>query len=102
MSQFTPKDIDALRHFRFERILNEGLHSLHLGQRNSDRLVSVDPVAHGLTILGTLPDGEDKRSNAIIRVEKSALPSQQARTLITHFLKDVQLMESNDIVSRFL
>ena len=60
----------------------------------------LDHVAHSLTIVGTLPDGQDthKVVNAIIRVEKTALPAQQARTLVTHFLKDVQFMESNDIV----
>ena len=60
----------------------------------------VDPVAHSLTLLGTIPDAQDsdKKLQAIIRVEKTSLPAQQGPTLITHFLKDVQFMENNDIV----
>lgn len=57
-------------------------------------------MAHSLTLLGSLPetDAAEKWLPAIIRVEKTALPAQQGSTLVTSFLKDVQFMESNDIV----
>lgn len=63
-----------------------------------------DPVAHSLTLLGTVPEPQDetKRVTTIIRVEKTALPAQQGSTLITHFLKDVQFMENNDIVRKHI
>lgn len=82
----TVKDINSLRLFTFERILND------------------DPVAHSLTLLGTIPDIQNPETElqAIIRVEKTSLPAQQGPTLITHFLKDVQFMENNDIYTWFL
>ena len=64
------------------------------------RFAFADPVAHSLTLLGALPDANDseKTLQAIVRVEKTALPAQQASTLVTQFLRNVQLMENTDIV----
>ncbi|GJE86757.1 scavenger mRNA decapping enzyme [Phanerochaete sordida] len=86
MARVVLKGVDSLRLFKFERILNE------------------DPVAHSLTLLGMLPDADEegKTVQAIVRVEKTALPAQQATRLVTHFVKDVQLMENTDIYTWFM
>ncbi|KAJ3552481.1 hypothetical protein NM688_g4129 [Phlebia brevispora] len=81
MSPLPLKDVEALKQFRFERILNE------------------DPFAHSLALLGSFPDAEDPDAtqSAIIRVEKTALPASFAPTLLNQFVKDVQLMENTNI-----
>ncbi|CDO73905.1 hypothetical protein BN946_scf185016.g62 [Trametes cinnabarina] len=79
-------DIVSLRQFRFERVLNE------------------DPLTHALTLLGTLPvDGtSDARAPAVVRIEKTALTSDNAEQLVSQHLKDTKLLDNTDIYTWLL
>lgn len=78
----SPQNLEDLRRFQFERVLNE------------------DPLTHSIALLGSLAkDGQD-RVQAIIRLEKTAL---EANNAARYFAKDgvvqrVELEESTDIV----
>ncbi|KAI0353412.1 scavenger mRNA decapping enzyme [Trametes cingulata] len=73
-------DLETLRQFQFERVLNE------------------DPVTHALTLLGTLPkEGTSEHAPAIVRVEKTALTADHAEQLLPGLLKDTKLIEGTDI-----
>ncbi|KAI0341516.1 scavenger mRNA decapping enzyme [Trametopsis cervina] len=77
-------DIEKLKAFRFERLLNE------------------DPVLHSLTLLGTIPNNESTNLPAIVRVEKTPLPASSATTVIEEQLDNVQPIESTDIYTWML
>lgn len=85
MLQPAPMSLKTLRNFKFERILNE------------------DPITHSLALLGTLPasDSADDAVQAVVRVEKTALNSNDAPRLFAEdgLIKRLQLEESTDIVS---
>ncbi|EMD31964.1 hypothetical protein CERSUDRAFT_69043 [Gelatoporia subvermispora B] len=74
-------DIDTLRSFHFDRLLNE------------------DPITHALTLLGSFPapEGAQGRSPAIVRIEKTALLLERAGELLSQSLRDARLIESTDI-----
>ncbi|KAI0088391.1 scavenger mRNA decapping enzyme [Irpex rosettiformis] len=80
------QDLELLRHFQFERILNE------------------DPLAHSLTLLGSVTDSDDLNNSlpAIIRIEKTALPISVAPTVIAERLQEVKPIESTDIYTWML
>jgi m7GpppX diphosphatase len=83
-----PTSLDKLTKFNFESVINE------------------DPVTHSITLLGTLPDAQGQsnpgeRVRAIIRIEKTALAADQAKSLFSGenaLLTRVELEESTDIV----
>jgi m7GpppX diphosphatase len=83
-----PTSLDKLISFDFERVLNE------------------DPATHSLIVLGSFPgvqgpDSPGERVRAIIRIEKTALHRDEARTLFAGknaLVKRVALEESTDIV----
>ena len=60
----------------------------------------LDPVAHTIAILGSLPDpgNDDVYTPAVVRIEKTALPASLAPTLLTQSLSNVQLIEHTSIV----
>ncbi|KAI0777504.1 scavenger mRNA decapping enzyme [Trametes elegans] len=71
---------EILQHFQFERVLNE------------------DPVTHALTLLGTLPvKGSSEHTQAIVRIEKTALTSEGADRLLSELLQDSKSIEGTDI-----
>ena len=73
-----PQNLDDLKAFTFERVLNE------------------DPVSHSLTILGSLGS-----SQAIIRIEKAALDAATAPKLLSKeggLVQRADLEQSTDIV----
>lgn len=74
--------LEALKKFTLERILNE------------------DPITHALTILGNIPAPDAGWVKAIIRIEKTALNSDDAPRFFgaRGLLKKVELEESTDIV----
>ncbi|KAI0684504.1 scavenger mRNA decapping enzyme [Cytidiella melzeri] len=84
------KDLESLRGFQLEQILNE------------------DPLAHSLTLLGKvrikLADNDEpaRYVSAILRVEKTALPASVASTVLAEQLSNVQLLDSTDIYSWML
>ena len=100
MSPTAVKNLEALQKFRFERVLNEGTCFVGSLLTQLTRPACTDPVAHSLTLLGTFPSAEEDGtwSQAIVRVEKSALPAQKASILVSHCIRNVQLMETTDIV----
>jgi hypothetical protein len=56
-----------------------------------------DPITHALTLLGTFPayiSEQNKRSIAIVRIEKTALSTDVLREGV---LGDVRVIESTDI-----
>lgn len=83
-----PVSLDKLTKFNFEKIINE------------------DPATHTIILLGTLPDtqGQDdsgERVRAIIRIEKTALAPDQAKSFFSGenaLVTRVELEESTDIV----
>jgi len=83
-----PTSVDKLIKFNFERVINE------------------DPVTHSLILLGTFPVVLDQgdlgeRARAIIRIEKTALAPDQAKSFFAGgdaLVKRVVLEESTDIV----
>ncbi|KAF8228052.1 HIT-like protein [Tricholoma matsutake] len=82
-----PVSLDKLTKFNFEKIINE------------------DPATHTIILLGTLPDtqGQDdsgERVRAIIRIEKTALAPDQAKSFFSGenaLVTRVELEESTDI-----
>ncbi|KAF9465355.1 scavenger mRNA decapping enzyme [Collybia nuda] len=82
-----PSSLEDFSNYRFERVLNE------------------DPLTHTLILLGSLPDPTRRngRVNAIIRIEKTALDSEQADKFfaIEGLIKSLVLEESTDIYSWF-
>lgn len=76
--------LEALNNFSLEKILNE------------------DPFTHALTFLGNVPapDNEEATVKAIIRIEKTALNSEEAPRFFGHkgLIKKAELEESTDIV----
>ncbi|EJD05719.1 scavenger mRNA decapping enzyme [Fomitiporia mediterranea MF3/22] len=82
MSNFN--DLEKLRKFEFERILNE------------------DPVTHSVSLLGTLSsNSEGTRSLAILRIERMPLSGDFSKILQDR-IEDVKLIESTDIYSWLL
>ena len=81
----TPKSLEALRKFTFERLLNE------------------DPLYHSLTLLGEFPDPENPsgKVKAVVRVEKTALDPADAPKFFgeSGFIKTIELEQSTDIAS---
>lgn len=78
-----PKTLEALRKFKFERILNE------------------DTLAHSITFLGLLPEPEsDGEVQSIIRIEKTALDTAQAPSIFHSLggIERAQMEQSTDIV----
>jgi m7GpppX diphosphatase len=82
-----PTSLDKLNEFNFERVINE------------------DPATHSLILLGTLPathgELEGTRVKAIIRIEKTALAPDQAKSFFSGespLVERVELEESTDIV----
>ncbi|OBZ77298.1 m7GpppX diphosphatase [Grifola frondosa] len=74
-------NLDTLRRFRFERVLNE------------------DPISHTITLLGSFPDSSvpEKYSAAIVRIEKTAFSVDSAQELFSTWLQNAKLIESTDI-----
>lgn len=68
--------------------------------RSQHLLFTIDPVTHSLTLLAKLPNlGEsDDSSNAIIRIEKTALSSESVESMWAD-LAEIKLIEHTDIVS---
>jgi len=76
-STHTVRDLQFLKQFKFERILNE------------------DPITHSLALLGKFTEGEES-SPAVVRIERSTLSAQSS----DDFWKGVErinIVESNDI-----
>ena len=98
MAPLSLKDVAALKRFRFERILNEGVHPSNF--RLPQSYLRTDPFAHSLALLGTFPDVEDSDTvqPAIVRIEKTVLPASFAPMLVAQFVKEVQYMENTSIV----
>ena len=98
MAPLSLKDVEALKRFRFERILNEGGHPADFRLPRS--YLYTDPFTHSLALLGTFPNAEDSDTvqPAIVRVEKTVLPASFAPMLVAQFVKDVQFMENTSIV----
>jgi len=77
-----PKTLEALRDFKFERILNE------------------DTLTHSIIFLGSLPAPEgDGQVQAIIRIEKTVLDSAQIPSIFHSLggIERVELEQSTDI-----
>ncbi|KAF8509066.1 scavenger mRNA decapping enzyme [Hysterangium stoloniferum] len=74
-------DIELLRKFQFERVLDD------------------DPLVHSLYILGKLPDVANANSYApaIISLHKTHLPLDSANTVFQELLERVRPIEANDI-----
>ncbi|KAF8580178.1 scavenger mRNA decapping enzyme [Ramaria rubella] len=74
-------DIEVLRKFRFEKILND------------------DPLVHSLWVLGRLPTGSNPLvySTAIISLQKTHLSLDTADTLVQDLVEQVKPIENNDI-----
>ena len=76
--------LESLKNFSLERILNE------------------DPFTHALTFLGNVPapNDEETKVKVIIRIEKTALNSEEAPCFFGHkgLIKKAELEESTDIV----
>jgi m7GpppX diphosphatase len=78
-----PKTLEALRKFKFERVLNE------------------NALTHSIIFLGSLPEPEgDNEVQAIIRIEKTALEPSQIPSVFHSLsgIERVQLEQSTDIV----
>ena len=77
-----PISLDKLNKFQLDRVLNE------------------DPLTHTLTLLGTLPGEDTAPVKAIVRIEKTALNSQRAGSILGEdgLIHRVTLEESTDIV----
>ncbi|KZV89808.1 scavenger mRNA decapping enzyme [Exidia glandulosa HHB12029] len=71
-----------------------------LGNFQLTDVINEDPVAHSITLLGTLPTGtdSDKRDRAIITLQKTAFDAAELEHLDS-LLASVKLLESNDIYS---
>ncbi|KAJ3571522.1 hypothetical protein NP233_g3702 [Leucocoprinus birnbaumii] len=77
-----PKTLEALRNFKFERILNE------------------DSLTHSIIFLGSLPEPEgDGEVHAIIRLEKTALDPNQIPSIFHSLggVEKIELEQSTDI-----
>ncbi|KAF9451823.1 scavenger mRNA decapping enzyme, partial [Macrolepiota fuliginosa MF-IS2] len=77
-----PKSLEALRNFKFERILDE------------------DPLTHSIIFLGSLPDPEgDRDVQVIVRIEKTVLDPGQIPSIFHSLsgIERVQLEQSTDI-----
>ena len=60
----------------------------------------LDPLAHTMTLLGTLPTNDTgSTSAAILRLENLALTQETAQKIPSVLLRDVKLVESTDIAS---
>ncbi|EPQ54033.1 scavenger mRNA decapping enzyme, partial [Gloeophyllum trabeum ATCC 11539] len=78
-------DLQALRNFRLERVLDE------------------DPVTRALAVLGSLASDDGITVDAIVRIEKTALPPQFATTSgLSESLGRVEKVERNGIYSWFM
>ncbi|CAA7265465.1 unnamed protein product [Cyclocybe aegerita] len=79
----SPKSLEALNAFTFERILHE------------------DPITHSLTLLGTFPNQNDASAKvqAIVRIEKTALTAEDSPRFFGEngLIRKVEVEESTDI-----
>jgi len=60
-------------------------------------IFSPDPVSHAISFLGTLPNPEGVHEQAIVRIEKTALPESSA-TEFSQIVHDVEKIDHTDIV----
>ncbi|KAF9809599.1 hypothetical protein IEO21_07370 [Rhodonia placenta] len=79
-------------------------HTDNLRLFHFDRVLSEDTVARTLVVLGSFPAGDDTdtRLPAIVRVEKTALPAAAPGALVAEMVRDVQVIEHNDIYTWLL
>lgn len=87
MTSWQINDVSSLRQFSLDRVLSE------------------DTVTHTLTLLGSFPSqvsSSETRLPAIVRIEKTALPSQWPDVLVSSLVRDVQVMENNNIYTWLL
>ncbi|KAJ3505420.1 hypothetical protein NLJ89_g7426 [Agrocybe chaxingu] len=79
----SPKSLETLNNFSFERILHE------------------DPITHSLTLLGTFPNQNDvsAKVQAIVRIEKTALSAEDSPRFFGEngLIRNVEVEESTDI-----
>lgn len=91
-------DVEVLRQFALNRVLNEGELSYEFKVCININIENLqDPVTHSLTLLGTLPSIANEAELAILRLERVALSTDAAQSF-RKILHSTKLIEQTDIV----